>query len=221
MNTRTSGRVLVASSLVGSLCAVAIIAWPHQVSDEWFSYPFDATWYAVWQSFFALRDVVTVVGVVGLAAALWPRTTRPTRAGLVMVALGAVLFAATELFALTATHARLDSDTGHLVNSMYGAPMLLQGLGLVIAGVGLARTPVLPGGLGRWIVLATGVYLFVPVFPSVFGPMVVGRIAIGTWLLLFAGIGVALARYADDAAAPEVTSSRAAGRRTTPRSVTD
>jgi len=31
-------------------------------------------------------------------------------------------------------------------------------------------------------------------FPAVFGPMVLGRIAIGVWLLMFAALGVALMR---------------------------
>jgi hypothetical protein len=71
--------------------------------------------------------------------------------------------------------------------------MTLIGLGLVLAGVGLARRPVLPGW-GRWVTLALGVYVFVPMFPAVFGPMVLGRIAIGVWFLMFAALGVALMR---------------------------
>ena len=35
-----------------------------------------------------------------------------------------------------------------------------------------------------------GVYVFVVMFPAVFGPMVAGRIAIGVWLLGYAGLGL-------------------------------
>jgi hypothetical protein len=42
--------------------------------------------------------------------------------------------------------------------------------------------------------LALGVYVFVPLLPAIFGPMVLGRIAIGVWMLLFGALGVALTR---------------------------
>ena len=40
---RTLGLVTVVASLIGAACAVVIIAWPPQVSDQWYSYPFDST----------------------------------------------------------------------------------------------------------------------------------------------------------------------------------
>jgi hypothetical protein len=67
------------------------------------------------------------------------------------------------------------------------------GLGMVIAGVGLARQPVLAGA-GRWLLLAMGGYVFVVMFPAVFGPLVAGRIAIGVWMLMFAALGASLVR---------------------------
>jgi hypothetical protein len=52
---RTLGPVTVVASLIGAACAVAIIAWRPQVSDDWYSYPFDATGYSVAQSVFAVH----------------------------------------------------------------------------------------------------------------------------------------------------------------------
>jgi uncharacterized membrane protein len=43
-------------------------------------------------------------------------------------------------------------------------------------------------------VLALGVYLFVVMFPAVFGPLLVGRMAIGLWMLMFAVLGSSLIR---------------------------
>ena len=74
--------------------------------------------------------------------------------------------------------------------------MVVHGVGLVLAGIGLARSRALPGTLGRWVVLVAGIWVFCPVFPAVFAPMAVGRLAIGTWLLVYAGIGLALVRSA-------------------------
>ena len=68
-----------------------------------------------------------------------------------------------------------------------------MGVGMLLAGTGLARRPALTGA-GRWGLLALGVYLFVVMFPAVFGPMVAGRIAIGVWMLMFAGLGLSLMR---------------------------
>jgi hypothetical protein len=61
------------------------------------------------------------------------------------------------------------------------------------AGTGRARRPVLTGA-DRWALLGMGVYLFVVMFPAVLGPMAAGRIAIGIWMLMFAGLGLSLMR---------------------------
>jgi len=76
------------------------------------------------------------------------------------------------------------------------AALWLYGVGAV-----LVAAAVLPGW-GRWVPLVLGAYVFVPLFPAVFGPMVLGRIAIGVWLLLFAALGVALVRAAQEEARP-------------------
>ena len=196
MSTRTAGRILIAASVIGTLCASIIIAWQPEVAETRYSYPFGSTSYVVAQAIFALRDVATLLGLAGLAAVVWTRAGRGTRSGLVVTLMGMLLFAVAELFALTATHAAADSAIAGRVNAFYGLPMFIHGIGLVAAGSGLARSRLLPGMLGRWGVLAAGVYLFVSVFPAVFAPMVVGRIAIGTWYLIYAGIGVALTHQA-------------------------
>jgi hypothetical protein len=69
-----------------------------------------------------------------------------------------------------------------VVASLFGAAVAI-----------MARRPVLPGW-GRWLAPALGAYVFVPMFLAVFGPMVLGRVAVGVWLLMFAALGVALMR---------------------------
>ena len=39
-----------------------------------------------------------------------------------------------------------------------------------------------------------GGYVFVVMFPAVFGPLVAGRLAIGVWVLMFAALGASLVR---------------------------
>lgn len=196
MTARTSGWVLVVSSLVGAVSAGGILGWPAEVSEGRYSYPFGPTSYVVSQVFFAVRDLATLAGLLGLTAALWSRADRLTRSGLVVAGVGMALFILAELFAVTARNAATVSAQADAVNAAYGPPMLVHGIGLVVAGIGLARSRLLPRTLGRWIVLATGVYLFVPVFPAAFASLVIGRLAIGSWLVVYAGIGLALSRLA-------------------------
>jgi hypothetical protein len=66
-------------------------------------------------------------------------------------------------------------------------------IGLVIAGLVVARGRMLTGW-ARWITLATGGYVFMILFPAVFGPNVAGRLAIGGWMLGWAALGWAVAR---------------------------
>jgi hypothetical protein len=49
-------------------------------------------------------------------------------------------------------------------------------------------------GWSRWITLVLGVYVFAVLFPAVFGPFVLGRLAIGIWMLLFGALGYTLWR---------------------------
>lgn len=62
-----------------------------------------------------------------------------------------------------------------------------------VAGIPIARRGLLTGW-ARWVVPVAGGYVFVVLFPAVFGPMVAGRLAIGAWMLLWAAIGWAVAR---------------------------
>jgi len=47
--------------------------------------------------------------------------------------------------AITAAHDAAGSARAEALDSAYGAPTIAIGIGLVIAGIGLARRPVLPG----------------------------------------------------------------------------
>ena len=82
-----------------------------------------------------------------------------------------------------------------MVGGLYSVPMMLLGVGPVVAGVG-ACGPGSSTAPARWLRARLGVYVFVVLFPAVFGPMVAGRLAIGVWLLGFAALGLAIRRAA-------------------------
>jgi hypothetical protein len=185
------GLITVVAGILGAASAIVIITWPDQVSDQHYSYPFSAAWYAAAQVFFAAQHLGLLAGLYALARLAWSRSSRLIRGGLTLCLLGMVGLTACELFAISAADALVDTSRANAVDNSYGIPMTAIGLGLVVAGIGLARRPVLPGA-GRWLVLALGSYVFVVMFPAVFGPMVAGRIAIGIWMLMFAGLGLSL-----------------------------
>lgn len=187
------GLITVVAGILGAASAVVIIAWPDQVSDQHYSYPFSAAWYAAAQAFFAVQHLGLVAGLVGLTGLASSSSGRIARTGLVLTTAGLVGLTVCELFAITAADALVGSARANTVDSSYGFPMVAIGLGLLVAGIGVARRPVLPGA-GRWLVLAMGGYVFVVMFPAVFGPMVAGRLAIGVWMLMFAVLGSALIR---------------------------
>ena len=166
-----------------------MLAVPPMVGPDRFSYPFSADWHIVAEVFFALQHLTLLAGVVGLAAYCGRYGSRLVRAGLVVTGLGVVTLVGCEVLAATAAYEPSDSPWAMTVGSFYGVAMLLIGVGLVIAGLVIARRRMLTGW-ARWITLATGGYVFVILFPAVFGPNVAGRLAIGGWMLGLGGHGL-------------------------------
>jgi hypothetical protein len=190
--TRPLGLACLIGGLAGAASAAVMLATPPMVGPERFSYPFDATWHIVAETFFAVQHLTMLAGVIGLARLLRGRGSPSVRIGLLLTGFGVVALLVCEVLAITAAWEPLDSPWAMAVGSGYGIAMLLMGIGLLVAGIGIARNRLL-GGWGRWLTLATGGYVFVVLFPAVFGPMVAGRLAIGAWLLLWAALGWAVA----------------------------
>jgi hypothetical protein len=101
------------------------------------------------------------------------------------------LLAVTELLAITARSSTYPGEGTGLLDALYGVSTLGIGVGLVVAGLEVRR-------LGRWtgwrglVVLVAGVFVFVPMTPALMGPFLLARLAITVWMLLFAGLGLAL-----------------------------
>lgn len=183
------------ASAIGAVLAIVIIGWPRQVPDTRFSYPFDETWYAVAQVVFAVQHAAMLPLFAGLLILAGRSASRSLRIGAWIALIGQVLLSITELIALVAARSDADDPTAGVVGAIYGVPCVLLGVGLIIAGRGLARSRWYQG-VDRWIVLGLGVYVFVVLFPTLLGPMILGRIGIGLWLAGFALLGRTLVRRA-------------------------
>ena len=100
--------------------------------------------------------------------------------------------AVTEIVAIAAADADVDSGIAVALGGLYGVTCVAMGVGLIMAGASVWRAQVWEGWR-RGVVLALGVWVFVPMFPALMvTPTDGARLAIGGWMLLFAALGVAL-----------------------------
>jgi hypothetical protein len=200
---RLLGWVCVWAGAIGALQGLLLSVFPAQVGKERFSYPFDVTGHVLAQVSFFLQHLGLVAGLVALCALPAARLSRPTRYGLWAGTIGMVLLAVQELVAIAAADEPLTSDLATLVSGLYSVPVLLIGVGLSIGGSGLARhTQTTEPAWLRWIPAVLGVWVFVPLSPALMGPFLAGRMAIGSWMVLFVALGWGLSRAQEPAWQP-------------------
>ena len=167
-----------------------------EVAEDRFSYPFDATWFTTWQVVFAVQHAAMLPLFVGLLILERRHPSRALRIGTWIALVGQVLLdrhgAGRDLRRARTARDRARRRGRRPVRR---ADDRCWASALVVAGVGASRRGSLQRA-GSWLLLGLGVYVFVVLFPAVFGPMVAGRIAIGVWLLGFAALGLAIRRVA-------------------------
>lgn len=194
---RRAGAWCLGGGLLGIAGVLVTLAWPHQVTEEWFSYPFDAFWFVIAELAYAVQHALLVAGGVAL---LWLPTVRASRAARIatrVAVAGLVLLVVTELSALCLYDQAMDSSLTTVVTSLFTLPTLLIGVGFTVAGVALIRQRGADWAGAQWLpaaVLAPGVYTFVVFIPAINGPDFVARLGIGGWMLLFAVLGYGLTR---------------------------
>jgi uncharacterized membrane protein YidH (DUF202 family) len=196
-SVRRAGLWCLGAGLVGAAQAVTVLAWSPQVSDDRYSYPFTPIGFAIAQTTFFLQHLPLILGV---AALLWlptVRASRTARTGIGIAVVGLGLLTAMELITITARDVATDSSLATLVNNLYGPPVILTGIGLVVAAIALLRQGTSAWGGAPWmpgLLLLLGAYVFVPLTPSIMGSFAAGRLGIGGWMLLFAVLGYGLTR---------------------------
>lgn len=186
----------LAGGLLGVAQAATLLAWPHQVSESMFRYPMTTGWFIAAQLSFAAQHLMLLAGVLALLRVEAVHSSRTARLAVSAAAAGIALLTLLEVVAIWAYDAAQRSTRGNLVNDLYSVPVLLIGVGLVAAGVVAARRR------GRWIgatwlpwvLLALGVYVFVPLSWAIPASFVAGRLGIGGWMILFAALGYGLTR---------------------------
>jgi hypothetical protein len=184
---------LVVAGVTGAAAAVYLAFVPPVVPDDQFSYPLSAGGFTAIQVFFFVHHLALAWGLY----AVWRRGFAGSGTwawiGGSLSVLAMTLLGIQELVAISAADASYPSDRTDLVEGIYGALSMLNGLALVVLGVAVV-TAGRWHGWRRWVLLGLGIYVFVPLTPAIFGPFVVARLAIGAWMLLFAALGWALLR---------------------------
>jgi hypothetical protein len=188
------GRWCVAAGLVGIAQGAVVLAWPHQVDDSRFSFPFTATWFVIAQATFFLQHLPLAVAAGALTTLPAVRGEKAARRALVVGAAGLGLLALLELVAMSAATTANKSTLGTTIDSLYTIPVLLTGVGLLVAGTVLLRRHTL-GRTLPWTLVALGVFVFVGLTPAIATDSFVGgRLAIMAWMALFVVLGAVMQR---------------------------
>lgn len=192
---RTLAAVGVAASLLGVASAGLLIGWEPQVPTDQFSYPFEPGGFALVQTFFFVQHLPLAV----LLALLWTSgvvgRSSLAKTGVVGSVVAMLGLSVTELIAIpSAEETYPSSGTLHL-DVLYGATSIGIGVFAVLAGIAALRAKVWTGW-ERWLPLALGIYVFVPLTPGLMLGFDAGRVLIGGWMLLFAALGWALMKRA-------------------------
>jgi hypothetical protein len=192
-HTRLSGWICFGAGVLGAASGIYLLLVSPSVPDDVFSYPLDSDGFAVIQAWFCVQHLGLVAGLGGLWITGAAGPSRWARGGLVVAIAGMLLLTATELWAISKADATYPSAETDPLDAAYGVASILCGVGLVVAGVAVARAGRWTAWR-RWVPLAIGVWVFVPMTPMIIAGFVPARLGIVGWMLLFAVLGWLLAR---------------------------
>ena len=188
---KTAGLLCLVGAVIGVISGLVTAFIPPAVSSDWYSYPYTPTGFLVAQVVFILNHVLLLVGILGLARSGAAGTGLLGRVGLWISVLGMATLTVCEVGAMTLATSPYPSPRTDFMDMSYGVASILIGLGLVLAGVAVARAGEWTGW-HRFVALICGVAVFVIVIPGVFGPFLAGRLALVVWMLMFTALGWAL-----------------------------
>jgi|SoiMethySBSTD1v2_1073268.scaffolds.fasta_scaffold543906_2 hypothetical protein len=191
--TRLAGWTCFGAGVLGAASGIYLLLVSPSVPDDVFSYPLGSDAFAAIQVWFFVQHLGLVAGIAGLLASGAAGPSRWARGGLVAAMAGMLMLGATELWAITKADATYPSAETDPLDALYGVDSILCGLGLVVAGVAVARAGRWTGWR-RWVPLATGVWVFVPMTPMIIAGFVPARLGIVGWMVLFAVLGWLLTR---------------------------
>lgn len=161
-----------------------------------FSYPLSHGVFAVEQVLVALHHAALAVAVFLVWRAGLAGGTRFASLTAWFAAVTLAAFAVWELVAISGAGQPYPSEQTAWLDTGYGVLSMALGVSGILQGIAVVRARVLTGW-SRWLLLALGVYVFVPMTPVMMLGFTPARIALAVWSLLFALQGLVMLRAAD------------------------
>ena len=188
---KTAGLLCLVGALIGVIGALVTAFIPPAVSFDRYSYPYTPAGFRLAQLVFMLNHVLLLIGILGLARSGAAGSGLLGRIGLWISAIGMATLTLCEVGAMTLATSPYPSPRTDFMDMAFGVASILIGVGLILAGVAVARARKW-GGWQRFVTLICGTAVFVIVIPGVFGSFMAGRLALVVWMLIFAALGWAL-----------------------------
>jgi hypothetical protein len=170
---RTAGLWLIAGSIIGIGVGV---------KEALFPTPFGTVQNVIMQAIVIIANTLVLIGVIGLVRSGAAGDSRLAKIGLVVAVLASALFLPFEV---------LVAVNEELGGALLGLTALVQGLGLLLAGIAVLRA-------GRWsgwhrfTPLLCGLYTFVILIPALALSDGYNAWALAGWQIPFLLLGVAL-----------------------------
>lgn len=195
LSMSTYGWLALAAGLTGAASGFLLLVVPKEVTDDRYSYPLEAAPFIAIQIWFGVHHFGLLAGQQGLWMAGAIGRGRAARIGHGLAMAGMVLLIATEFLATSAAESPYPSTRTNILDALYGISTTAVGIGYVVAGVTALRHGTFEGW-PRWLPLALGGYVVVPMFPALMSGFIGARLGVVGWMLLYALVGLALLRYA-------------------------
>jgi hypothetical protein len=189
----TYGWLCLVAGILGAASGIYLAVISPAVAENQWSYPLTPTGFVWIQVWFVVQHLGLVLGLLAVWSAGVVGRSGLGRSGHILAVGGMVGLTLTELAAIVARHDDMDTTRVAVFGAVYGVVSFASGLGLVLEGVAAIREGVWDGWQ-RWLLLGTGVWVFVPMMPALALSFLGARLAITGWMLLFALIGWALVR---------------------------
>lgn len=188
-----AGWLCAIGGIMGVVSGLITAFIPPALEPDRYSYPYSSTGFLIAQVVFIVNHLLLLAGIVGVARSGANGTTRSGRMGVWSAAIGMVALTLCEVRALTLVDEPYPSPSTETLDAFFGIATILIGVGLSLAGLAVLRIDAWKGWR-RWVPLACGAATFLVVMPGLLISFLAGRLGITVWMLLFAALGIAVAR---------------------------
>ena len=189
---RLCGQLCLLAGVLGAASSAYLAFHSPAVPEDMWSYPQTPEAFTGTRAWLAVQHLGLLAGLFAMWWSGAAGSTRLGRIGHAGAVAGMIGWIITEVAAITARHDTNDTTLAGLLVVGYGLFSLFMGAGLILEGIAVLRARVWHGWR-RWLPLALGIWVFVPLMPAMGSPVESAEAAMAGWMLLFAALGWCLA----------------------------